>query len=193
MRAKLTQQMLLSILLLLTFVFQTFSVFARDKSVKPNILWIVCEDISPFLSCYGNTIVKTPNIDQLAKEGIRYNHVYTSAGVCAPSHSSLITGMYQTSIRTQHMRTLNGPAGAKYSPVQDNSAVIPSYVKCFPEYLRVNGYYCTNNEKQDYQSFPPVTVWDENGPAASWRSRSAGKPSFQFLIYSLHMNLNFHA
>lgn len=150
----------------------------KSSTQHPNIVWIVCEDISPYLGCYGNTEVKTPNLDELAHDGVRYSHAYTTAGVCAPSRSSIITGMYQTSIGTQHMRTINGLAGAKYSPVPDYSAVLPDYVKCFPEYLRQAGYYCTNNEKQDYQFEPPVTVWDENGPAASWRNRPAGKPFF---------------
>lgn len=145
---------------------------------RPNIVWIVCEDISPYLGCYGNHQLKTPNLDRLAAESIRFNHVYTTAGVCAPSRSTLITGMYQTSIGTQHMRTLNGPSGAQYSPVPDYSAVLPQYVKCFPEYLRMHGYYCTNNEKQDYQFVAPVTVWDENGPAATWRNRPPGRPFF---------------
>ncbi len=162
-------------------------VFAQQQNHQPNILWIVCEDISPYLSCYGNEIVNTPNIDQLAKEGIRYTHVYTTAGVCAPSRSTIITGMYQTSIGTQHMRTLNGAAGAKYSPVKDYSAVIPDYVKCFSEFLRMHNYYCTNNEKQDYQFLPPVTAWDENGPAASWRNKPANKPFFSvFNLFITH-------
>ena len=142
---------------------------------KPNIVWIVCEDISPFIGAYGDTVVLTPNIDQLAKEGIRFTHVYTTAGVCAPSRSAIITGMYQTSIGTQHMRTTGDP---KYLPVPSYSAVIPPYVKCFPEYLRKAGYYCTNNEKQDYQFAAPVTVWDENSPAASWRNRPKGSSFF---------------
>ena len=151
---------------------------AQQNAAKPNILWVVCEDISPYLSCYGNSLVKTPNIDKLAKEGVRYTNVYTTAGVCAPSRSSIITGMYQTSIGTHNMRTLNGAAGAKYSPVADYSAVIPEQVKCFPEFLRLNNYYCTNNEKQDYQFVAPVTAWDESSPAASWRNRPTNKPFF---------------
>lgn len=142
---------------------------------KPNILWIVCEDISPFISAYGFKEVSTPNIDQLAREGVRYTNVFTTAGVCAPSRSSIITGMYPTSIGTQHMRTLGG---GKYSAVQAYSAVVPDYVKCFPEYLRMNGYFCTNNEKQDYQFEAPVTAWDENSLNAGWRNRPAGKPFF---------------
>lgn len=157
---------------------------AQSQPKRPNILWITCEDISPFISAYGDKLVKTPNIDQLAKEGILYTHVYTTAGVCAPSRSAIITGMYQTSIGTQHMRTLNGP---EFKVVPSYSAVIPEYVKCFPEYLRMAGYYCSNNEKQDYQFEPPVTVWDENGPAASFRNRPQGKPFFSvFNFYMTH-------
>ena len=147
----------------------------KAQQKGPNILWITCEDISPYIGAYGDKLVKTPNIDQLAKEGIRYMKAYTTAGVCAPSRSAIITGMYQTSIGTHHMRT-NGVA--KYQPVPPYSAVIPDYVKCFPEYLRKAGYYCTNNEKQDYQFTAPVTVWDENGPAASFRNRPGNTPFF---------------
>ncbi len=153
--------------------FHVLQVNAQQK--KPNIIWITCEDISPYIGAYDDRDIKTPNIDRLAQEGIRYNHVFTAAGVCAPSRSSFITGMYPTSIGTMHMRTIGDP---KYQPVPSYSAVIPAGVKCFPEYLREAGYYCTNNEKQDYQFLPPVTVWDENGPSASYRNRSADKPFF---------------
>jgi arylsulfatase A-like enzyme len=149
--------------------------YSQSKDSRPNIVWIVCEDISPFISSYGFNELQTPNIDKLAKEGVRYTHAYTTAGVCAPSRSSIITGMYQSSIGTQHMRTAGDP---KYQPVPPYSAVIPEYVKCFPEYLRMAGYYCTNNTKQDYQFEPPVTVWDENSPAASFRNRPKGVPFF---------------
>ena len=156
------------------------SLRATAQLERPNILWITCEDISPYIGAYNDTLVKTPNIDSLARDGVRYLRVYTTAGVCAPSRSNIITGMYPTSIGTQHMRTIGDP---KYQPVPSYSAVIPEYVKCFPEYLRKVGYYCTNNEKQDYQFVPPVTVWDENGPAASFRNRPPGKPFFA--VYNL--------
>ncbi len=156
------------------------NVLQINAQQKPNILWITCEDISPFIGAYGDKLVKTPNIDLLARDGVRYNNVYTTAGVCAPSRSAIITGMYQTSIGTQHMRTGGDP---KFLPVPVYSAVIPDYVKCFPEFLRKAGYYCTNNEKQDYQFQAPVTVWDENSPAASFRNSPANKPFFA--IYNL--------
>jgi N-sulfoglucosamine sulfohydrolase len=151
---------------------------------KPNIIWITCEDISPYIGAYGDQQIRTPNIDKLAGQGIRYDYVFTAAGVCAPSRSCFITGMYPTSIGTMHMRTIGDP---KYQPVPSYSAVIPASVRCFPEYLRMAGYYCTNNEKQDYQFLPPVTVWDENGPSASYRNRPAGKPFFAvFNLFITH-------
>ena len=168
----------LVIAIILLFTALVSDISSRAQARKPNIIWITCEDISPFVGVFGNKLVKTPNIDQLAKEGVRYTRAYTTAGVCAPSRSAIITGMYQTSIGTQHMRTLAGPKVAMSGSLPAYSAVLPDYVKCFPEYLRKAGYYCTNNEKQDYQFEAPVTVWDENGPAASYRNRPAGKPFF---------------
>ena len=133
------------------------------KKQKPNILWISCEDTSPDLGCYGDSYAVTPNIDKLAAEGVRYINVYTHAGVCAPSRSGIITGMYPTTIGTQYMRCQGVP---------------PPEVKCFSEYLRAAGYYCTNNVKTDYQFDPPVTAWDECSQKAHWRNRSEGQPFF---------------
>lgn len=175
--------------LLLTFCFGVSLTACYNtqpkENQKPNIVWIVCEDISPFLGAYGDKIVNTPNIDQLAREGILYTRAFTTAGVCATSRSAIITGMYQTSIGTHNMRTLNGPSALKYSNGLNYSAVIPSNVKCFPEYLRMNGYYCTNNTKQDYQFNTPVTVWDENDITASWVNRAEGQPFFSVFNFAI--------
>jgi N-sulfoglucosamine sulfohydrolase len=177
------QPILVVLLLILILAVPPFMAGAQEDSAKkPNILWIVCEDISPYLGIYGNTELKTPNLDQLAAEGVRYTNVFTAAGVCAPSRSSIITGMYPMSIGTQHMRTL---VGGEYSAVQAYSAVIPEGVKCFPEYMRMDGYYCTNNEKQDYQFRAPVTVWDENSLSATWRNRPPGKPFFSVFNFAI--------
>ena len=130
---------------------------------RPNILWISIEDTSPDLGCYGDKYAVTPNLDELAAEGVRHTNVFTSAGVCAPSRSAIITGMYATTIGTHHMRCEGVP---------------PAYVKCFPEYLRSVGYYCTNNVKTDYQFAAPLTAWDENSNKADWRGRAEGQPFF---------------
>ncbi len=74
------------------------------NEMQPNMIWISCEDISAHLGCYGDPHAITPHLDQLASEGVRYTHAFTAAGVCAPCRSTIITGMYQNSIGTHHMR-----------------------------------------------------------------------------------------
>ena len=130
---------------------------------RPNILWITCEDISPDLGCYGDAYARTPNLDAFAKQGVRYTRVFSIAGVCAPSRSAIITGMYPTTIGTHHMRCKGVP---------------PADVKCFPEYLRAAGYYCKNNVKTDYNFDAPITAWDESSRKAHWRNRRPGQPFF---------------
>ena len=75
-----------------------------SSAVQPNILWISCEDISPHLGCYGDKHAITPHLDKLAQQGVRYTNAFTTAGVCAPCRSGIITGMYKTTIGTHHMR-----------------------------------------------------------------------------------------
>ncbi|MFC1558555.1 sulfatase-like hydrolase/transferase [candidate division KSB1 bacterium] len=147
----------------------------------PNILWISCEDISPDLGCYGNNELKTPNIDKLASEGIRYTNTFTVAPVCAPNRSGIITCMYPASIGSMHMRTkasnpIYNPPGINYETVP------PPDVKCFTEYLRAAGYYCTNRSKTDYQFTPPITAWDKNGSRHNdWSGRAEGQPFFSVI------------
>ena len=144
----------------------TVSTFAEDR---PNILWLSAEDISPHLGCYGDLQAITPNLDQLAKEGTRYTHAFTTAGVCAPCRSGIITGMYQTTLGTHHMRC---------------NAVLPKHIKPFTTYLRKAGYYCTNNSKKDYQFREPKDTWDESGGKAHWRKRKSGQPFFSVFNFT---------
>ena len=171
----------------LCIAFISLSGIAQQKINRPNILWIVCEDISPYLHVYGEKAVKTPNLDKFAGESIKYNYAFTVAGVCAPSRSAIITGMYPSSIGTDQMRTKSLSKEFMPPGVPNYSAVIPDYVHCFPEYLRIAGYYTTNNEKTDYQFDAPVTVWDENGPTASYKNRAKDQPFFSvFNLFITH-------
>ena len=139
--------------------------------------------MSPDLPMYGDSTARTPSLSELAIEGIRYTNAYATAGVCAPSRSALITGMYQTTLGTHNMRTGSGARAG----LSDYTAVPPANAKCFSEYMRANGYYCTNNEKTDYQFGVPFTAWDENSNKAHWRNRPAGKPFFSvFNIMRTH-------
>lgn len=144
-------------------------IFVRRASAQgargafPNIVWISAEDLSPDLGCYGDSYAHTPNLDRFASQGLRYDRAFSVYGVCAPSRSSIITGQYPTAIGTCHMRS-NG--------------VPPPETRCFTEYLRERGYFCTNNVKTDYNFDPPLTAWDESSATAHWRNGSRERPFF---------------
>ena len=141
---------------------------AAEKDTLPNILWLSCEDISPHIGCFGDPGAITPNIDRLAGEGVRFTHAFTTAGVCAPCRSGIITGMYQTTLGTHHMRC---------------TAMLPPEIRPFPTYLREAGYYCTNNSKQDYQFATPKNTWDESSGKAHWRNRQEQDQPF-FAVFN---------
>ena len=81
------------------------SVHPANAAERPNIVWIVAEDISPSLGCYGDPDAITPNLDRFARQGARFTHCFTHAPVCAPTRSGLITGMYPTTLGSHHMRS----------------------------------------------------------------------------------------
>lgn len=147
-----------------------FCVF-QNLLARPNILWISAEDIGPQFGCYGDPHAITPNIDRLASQGTRYTNAYTTAGVCAPCRSGIITGMYQNSIGTHHMRC---------------NSILPSWLKPFPKALKESGYYCTNNSKTDYQFSKPSTneIWDQSGSRAHWKNRKKDQPFFAVFNYT---------
>ncbi|MFC1551291.1 sulfatase-like hydrolase/transferase [Candidatus Latescibacterota bacterium] len=163
-----------------------------EPKKRPNILWITCEDISPDLSCYGVPEVSTPNLDRLATQGALYSRAFAHAGVCAPARSGLITSMYPSSIGSNNMRTANGSGKFDFYPDTlprfGYEVVPPPEVKCFTEYLRAEGYYCTNRTKTDYQFQPPITAWDRiipfNQGGADWRGREEGQPFFSVINFT---------
>ena len=165
------------------------SVNAATAQEQYNILWITVEDMGPRLGCYGDGVAVTPNVDRLAAEGERYTNAYATYGVCAPSRHTLITGMYPTSTGAMAMRTLKRTSSI--DQIKDPELLnIPIYeatpplgVKCFSEYLRAKGYYCTNNQKEDYQFIAPVMAWDESGKEAHWRNRPHKEKPF-FAVFN---------
>lgn len=150
---------------------------------KLNILWISFEDTKPFYGCYGDPVARTPNLDKFASEGCIFTKCFSTSGVCAPARSAIITGVYPISVGTHHMRTKHKEPLAPELPTP-YSAVLPPYVKCFTEYLRKEGYYCTNNFKTDYQFEVPFTAWDECSPQAHWRNRPDKDQPF-FAVFNL--------
>lgn len=151
---------------------------------QPNILWLSVEDMSPWIACYGDSTVATPNIDRLAREGVVYTNAFANSPVCAAARATIITGMYGTSIGSMHHRT-GKPSQAAVQRNKDAYAKIPAYeaippaeVRCFPELLRRAGFYTTNNSKTDCQFKLPVTVWDVSSRKAHWRNRAKDQRFF---------------
>jgi len=160
----------------------------ENKTNLPNILWIVCEDQSPdFFPMYGDLTVRLPNLEKLASEGITYVNAYSPAPVCAPARSALITGMYPTTLGTHNMRTYKAWS-AENEPsigIPSYSPIVPDGVRAFTEYLRMEGYYCTNNAKEDYNFARNEAFWDASGKEAHWRNRSDDKPFFSVFNYEI--------
>ena len=150
--------------------------YADDKDRSPNILWIIAEDLSPDLGCYGNTIVKTPNIDKLAAEGASYINAFTTAPVCSPSRSAFMTGMYQTGIGVHHHRS------HRY-----DDYTLPEPVKLITEYFRSAGYFTSNCAGLNWQkpgktdfNFKVEMPFD----GTDWRQRKAGQPFYAQINFS---------
>ncbi|MCG6157840.1 sulfatase family protein [Rubinisphaera margarita] len=151
---------------------------------QPNILWITCEDMSARLSFYGDDTVKTPRLDELASQSVRYNHCYGTYGVCAPNRHTLIMGMYPSTTGAMAMRTWKRTSALhlikdpELLAIPTYEATPPAGAKCFTEYLRANGYYCSNNSKTDYQFRTPITAWDDSSKKAHWRNRPDDQTPF---------------
>lgn len=130
---------------------------------RPNVLWITSEDNSPYLRCYGDPFAETPNLDRLASHGVRYRNAFANAPVCSAARSTLIAGMYASSLGVHNHRS---------------SVAIPAAFKLYPEHLRAAGYYCTNNVKTDYNVAGRKNVWNESSNRAHYNGRAPGQPFF---------------
>jgi len=100
---------------------------------RPNILWLVGENIDLDLGCYGQKLVNTPHLDQLAAEGVRFTRVFATGPVCATSRTAFMTGMYQTTTDTHHMRSH-----------RDDAYRLPPGVRPMTHRLRDAGYFTAN-------------------------------------------------
>ena len=180
---------------LLTFLVTFISAAAAQPatSARPNILFILAEDIGPQLGCYGTPLVSTPHLDRLAARGVRYTHAFTTAPVCSASRSAIMTGMYQTTIGAHNHRTW-----------QWNKQALPAGVRTITDYFRAAGYYTANLSapggkaakkatggltgsagagKTDFNFLTPTPPFDGN----TWADRKPGQPFFaQITINESH-------
>ncbi len=142
---------------------------SRDVA-RPNILWLTSEDHGPHLGCYGDLVANTPNLDQLARRGMRFKRAWSTAPVCAAARTALISGVYPPSLGAEHMRSL---------------VAMPDFMRMYPQFLREAGYYCSNNVKEDYNLIKPGRVWDDSSPEAHWQDRNPGQAFFAVFNYTM--------
>ena len=145
-------------------------VATANAADRPNVLWITSEDNGPQLGCYGDEYATTPNLDSIADKGTIYLNAWSTAPVCAPARTTIISGVYPPATGSQHMRS---------------SAPLPPMMKMYPQYLREAGYYCTNNSKEDYNLIKPDGVWDESSRKGHFRNRKPGQPFFAIFNFTV--------
>jgi len=136
----------LTLILTLTAGFLAVSAPAKENKAateKPNILWIFCEDLSPWMESYGYPVNagKTPTLDKLSSKGVRFERCYVPAPVCSACRSAMITGVYQTTTGTHHHRS---------SRSLESAIHLPKGIKTLPQIFKENGYATFNRGKDDY-------------------------------------------
>lgn len=139
---------------------------------RPNILWIIVEDMSPHFGYQGEKLVKTPNVDRLASEGVVYEKAYVTAPVCSASRSAMITGMYQTSIDAHHHRSSRGELKIE----------LPEGIETIPEMFRAAGYYTSNGTEKAGQKGKEDYNFSDDSKAlydgTNWSGKEEGQPFF---------------
>jgi arylsulfatase A-like enzyme len=135
--------------------------FSSDD--RPNILWLVAEDMCPDLGCYGTDAIATPNSDRLAAEGLRYENAFCTSPTCSVSRSAMATGMYPTTIGAHHQRRTDD------DPVAAPS--LPDGVRVLPDWLRDAGYVTAN-----LSTFPDGMACQDVYGKLDWNVTYDGEP-----------------
>lgn len=147
---------------------------ATRSGPRPNFLILATEDITANLHCFGDAYSITPNLDRLAQRGCAFTNAWSNAPVCAPSKTTMWSGLYATATGAEHMRSL---------------VSLPEGLRFFPSYLREAGYHCTMNGGNDLNIQIPAGTFDYFTPGVSevdasgrghWRARGKGQPFFAF-------------
>ena len=132
---------------------------ASNAADRPNILWLIAEDFSPDLGCYGTTEVSTPNLDKLAGQGVRYTRCFTTAPVCSASRSAFMTGMYQTTIGAHNHRSH-----------RDDGYQLPDGARVLTDWLRDAGYFTANIREL------PAELGFRGSGKTDWNFTYSGQP-----------------
>ncbi len=152
---------------------------ASAAAGRPNIVWIFVEDTNPWMGCYGDKTVPTPNIDSIAARGVRFDRAYMPAGVCSPTRSAIALGAMQTSLGVHNHRSSR-------RRVPEEVINLPEGVKTVYELMREAGYYVTSVQgkndfnfvwrRDDLYDYVVPTNWGFSRD--QWARRPEGKPFF---------------
>lgn len=139
---------------------------------RPNVVWILSEDNSiHWLRLYGYEHGVAPNIEQLAADGVTFEHAFSNAPVCSVARTTLMTGILAPRVGFQYHR-------------KSHLANLPPGASLFPALLKQAGYYTTNNAKKDY-NVVEGDVWHESSNKATWRKRpSKDTPFFHMQTFA---------
>ena len=164
-----------------TLLILTFSILAiigsnlLAEDQRPNVVWLFAEDTSPWMGTYGHEANKlaTPNIDSIAKAGVRFDRAYVPAPVCSACRSSMMVGASQIRFGSHEHRS---------SRAKDAQLYLPKGMKLLPQILKEAGYSTFNHGKTDYNF-----VWEGEktyskiklkGQADSWEVLKQNQPFF---------------
>ena len=126
----------------------------RAADPRPNVLFIVSDDLNCFLGCYGDPIVKTPHIDRLAARGVRFERAYCTFPLCGPSRNSFLTGLYPNATGIQ----TNGQMFRQSIPKQLS----------MPQAFRLAGYFAARVGKMYHYNVPMSVGTNGHDDPGSW-------------------------
>lgn len=142
----------------------------KEPVQKPNVLWLVVEDMSPYLSSYGNQYTTTPTLDEFAENSVVFTNAFSNGAQCSPARSTLISSIYAPMLATDWHR--------------EKRAVPEEFY--YPKYLKEAGYYCTNNSKTDYNAKNvPKDIWSKSNKKSTYLNRKdKSQPFFSVFNYN---------
>ena len=156
----------------LTFVAVVLTIGSVSAADKPNVLFIAVDDLRPELGCYGNTIVKSPNIDRIAACGIVFNKAYCQQAVCSPSRTAIMTGLR--------------PDATKVWDLNTHFRVAKPDCVTLPQHFKANGYHCAAINKIYHKGFEDGRSWNEPHWYSAGKSVDTDLTDFTKQIVSKH-------